>query len=40
MKIKINNVSAMPGMKPVHTEYSSLLLMLLFIFLKVRDREC
>lgn len=27
-------------MKSVHTEYSSLLLVLLFIFLKVRDREC
>lgn len=24
----------------MHTEYSSLLLMLLFIFLKVRNREC
>lgn len=40
MKIEINNVNAMPGLKPVHPEYSSLLLMLLFIFLKVRAREC
>lgn len=31
---------AMSGRTPAHTEYSSLLLMLLFIFLKVRNREC
>lgn len=31
---------AMAGRKPVHAEYSSLLLVLLFIFLKVRNREC
>lgn len=30
----------MPRRKPVNTEYSSLLLILLFIFLKVRNGEC
>lgn len=39
METKVSNVSTEPGMKSVHTEYSSSLLMLLFIFLKVRDRE-
>lgn len=40
MKIKVSNLSTVPGMKSVYTEYSSSLLMLFFIFLKVRDREC